>query len=342
MGLIRSRRRKGRGGFPQFGALVFFLFAAAGPGAAHTQNLGAEIQGIEKSLENPGLSDAGRRSALTRLARLWELLGDLEAAARLWGEAAAGPGGPDDLSLIRGAWCLAAMGEWDQARAAVTTVLLAGRPGPALFKARYLAALVEALGAGQYSALSALAENPSFADLKPALYYTLWKSQSPSVEGESWKTRLLSEFPRSPEGLIAAAEAAGSGKTGPGNIRAAPTPLWLLLPGRQSLSAPGDSPPAAAGPARPAPAAPASAETAPAAPAPGGSSLLQTGLFSNRENAQKQADQLRAAGFSPLVVRRQVKGAEYWAVGVSPGQNMSQLTGRLKNAGFESFPIQLE
>ena len=328
MGLIRALRVKRKGGPCFFGPLVFLLFFAVLPGSSgHAQNPGTEIQRIEKNLENPGLSPAERRSALIRLARLRELLGDLEAAARLWGEAAAGPGGPDDRSLIRGAWCLAALGEWDQAGAAVKTILLAGRPGPALLKARYLSAFIEALERGNFSALETLAEEPDNASLKPALYYTLWKTQSASGEGAGWKARLLSEFPRSPEGRIAASgETAPEG--GPGEISAAPTPMWLLLPGRESLSVPPD--------------APGISGAAPAAPASGESVLLQTGLFSSEGNAQKQAEQLRAAGFSPLIIRRTVKGVEYWAAGVSPGQTARQLSGRLKNAGFESFPVKLE
>jgi cell division protein FtsN len=69
--------------------------------------------------------------------------------------------------------------------------------------------------------------------------------------------------------------------------------------------------------------------------------MLQTGLFGNEANAQKQAEQLKTAGFSPHIARRSVNAAEYWAVGVSPGQNMSQTISRLKDAGFESFPVSL-
>jgi hypothetical protein len=378
------------------GALAFAVFGVflGGP-PVQGQNLGAEIQGLEKNLKDPGLSGAERRNTLMRLAGLRELSGDFEAAAGNWREAAAGPGGPDDLSLIREARCLAAMGEWDRAGKAVQTVLLARRPGPALLKARYTAALIEALGAGEFSALETLAGDPDFAGLRPAVYYTLWKAQSPS--GESWKTRLLAEFPRSPEGRIAASEGAAAGKGG--NVNAAPAPMWLLLPGRESpdLTAPGPAaapavpatapgpaadPGTAAAPAVPATAAgaaaaipgtaatPAVPATAPgpaaapgtaaapavpataagttaaaavptaAVPAAGGSVLLQTGLFGSQGNAEKQAEQLRAAGFSPLIVRRRVRDAEYWAVGLSPdpGKNLG---GQLKNAGFESFPVNL-
>jgi hypothetical protein len=297
---------------------------------------------IETALARPGLSGAERREALTRLARLQELSGDIEAAARNWGAAAsAEPDRPDDLSLLRGAWCLAAMGEWDRAGAAVRTVLLAGRPGPALLKARYLGALIEALGAADFSVLRTLAGSPDFEALRPAIYYALWKAQGPA--GEAWKNRLLTEFPRSPEGRIAAGGGASGDQSsggGAGGVSAAPTPLWLLFPGPGALApaAPASAAPAAA-PRTPAsgPAA-ASASAAPAAPAVSGV-LLQTGLFGSEENADRQADRLRTAGFSPRIVRRRVNGQEYWAVGVPSGENTNQMILRLKDLGFESFPV---
>jgi hypothetical protein len=51
------------------------------------------------------------------------------------------------------------------------------------------------------------------------------------------------------------------------------------------------------------------------------------------------AERLKAAGFTPLVSRRTVNGAEYWAVSVSAGSDMTAAIMRLKNAGFESFPV---
>jgi hypothetical protein len=313
--------------------LAFFWVVLAGLPAAG-QSLGAEIQGIEKTLEGPGLSITGRREALTRLAWLRELSGDMESAARHWGEAAAAePGKPDDVSLIRGAWCLAAMGEWDRAEAAVKTVLLAGRPGPALLKARYLGALIEALGSARFSALESLALSPGFDALRPPAYYALWKLSGPA--GASWKARLLAEFPRSPEARIAASD-------GSGGISAAPAPIWLLFPGREAVVLSAQPGPAAPVPAASTPAtnpAASPAQPGPAANPVTGAALLQTGLFSNEENARRQAERLRAAGFSPLVTRRTVKGLEYWAAGVPPGQDQSRMMLRLKDAGFESFPV---
>jgi cell division protein FtsN len=68
-------------------------------------------------------------------------------------------------------------------------------------------------------------------------------------------------------------------------------------------------------------------------------SVLQTGLFSRPENAQAQAETLKKAGFTSEIFSRQVNGASYWAVGVPYGSDMSSMIKNLKDAGFESFPI---
>jgi hypothetical protein len=67
--------------------------------------------------------------------------------------------------------------------------------------------------------------------------------------------------------------------------------------------------------------------------------VLQIGLFSREENTQAMAEKLKNAGFAAIVNRRRVNGTEYWAVGVPPGENINATILRLKDAGFESFPV---
>jgi hypothetical protein len=296
--------------------------------------VGAEIQNLERTLAGPGVTGAERRGALIRLARLRQLSGDIEAAAKNWLEAAAAaPDQPDDSALVAGVYCLAAMGEWDQAAAALRPLLQSGRQGPALLQGRYLDACVTAWNAADASALLALAADPEFAALRPSVYYTLWKTLAAnpglSAAGGSdngaaaaaWKERLLAEFPQSPEGRIAAAEAADAAST----VSVAPSPLWLLLPGRGGFDIT-------------APVAPA-----PAAAVPGGASagkVLQTGLYNHEANARAQAVQLTKAGFSPAISRKTVNGKEYWAVTVPPGADINRTIKELKDAGFNSFPVE--
>jgi hypothetical protein len=320
---------------PFSGALFFCAVFALLPGFVQAQSsgavsqsvlTGAEIQSIEKNLGKTGLSGVERRGLLIRLAQIQELTGNIEAAAQNWAAAAAAePGKRDDLSLIKGALCLAAMGEWDRAGAAAKTVLLTGQAGPALLLARYLGAQVEAFGSGDLAALTALADNPDFVSLRPAIYYTLWNINGAAPErAEGWKNRLITEFPQSPEGRIAA----GAG----GAVEALPAPLWVFFPGRGGVALEAAAPSGTSVSAAP------SAPAAPASPAPG-RGVLQTGLFGTEANARKQAERLRAAGFTPAVTKRLVNGTEYWTVNVPPGQNMSQTILKLKDAGFESFPV---
>jgi hypothetical protein len=110
--------------------------------------------------------------------------------------------------------------------------------------------------------------------------------------------------------------------------------MWLLLPGREGIVLSG--PVAAAGSAKPAAAA---SRSSPVSPGKTGSIILQTGLFSREENTDAMAGRLREAGFTPFITRRIVNGKEYWAVGVSSGENMHDTTLALKDAGFESFPV---
>jgi tetratricopeptide (TPR) repeat protein len=279
------------------------------------KNLGTEIQNLEKSLGNRELPAAERQKSLARLARLYELSGTIEKAADAWSRAAAAdPGKRNDAFLLNGAACLAALGEWDSAGAAVQAVLRAG--GPDLYRARLLGAQIEAFGSRDTGALISLLNDPGFEDRKSVIYYTLWKITG----NESWKTRLGAEYPQSPEGRIASG-------AGPGNISAAPGAMWILFPGRESITLENVSPAPPAG----APVPPRQDQDA--------VRVLQTGLFGSEANARNQAERLRAAGFSPFIAKRSVSGNEYWAVQVPAGGDLNAAILRLKNSGFESFPV---
>jgi hypothetical protein len=298
-------------------AILMFpsLYGQSGGG----RNLGTELQNLEKNLEKQGISGAERQKALVQLARLHELSGNIEGAATAWTNAASAEQGKrNDTFFLNGASCLAALGEWEKAGAAVKTVLLSGGTGPDMLMARFLGAQIDAFHSADTSTLASLLNDPGFENRKAAIYYTLWQ-----ITGNgSWKTRLTAEYPQSPEARIAAA--------GTQTISAAPTALWLLFPGRDSikLETAVQAPASSAAPAA-TPSTAVSANTA----------ILQTGLFSREENARAQAERLRSAGFSPSLNRRSVNGNEYWVVQVSAGQDMNNTILRLKDAGFESFPV---
>ena len=98
--------------------LAFFLMVICAfepafaqlPAPSQSVSLEAEIQNIERTIAGQGLSPALRHESLVRLARLRQLSGDIEGAARNWLEAAAAiPGRIDDDALLACAYCLAAM-----------------------------------------------------------------------------------------------------------------------------------------------------------------------------------------------------------------------------------------
>ncbi|MDR0587201.1 MAG: hypothetical protein LBG26_08185, partial [Treponema sp.] len=216
MGLIRKKRRPDR--FQK----VFFpvlLFAASSLyGQVSSVLFSTELQSIEKKLASP-LSPVEKNRALRDMARLMELSGNIEAAARTWNEAARALASDYD-ALARSAACLAAIGEFDAALGVLKTVLQASASGllPAAepgLRVRYLAAQIEAFRSGEPSALSSLLRDAAFSVYKPAIYYGIWKISGDAAS----RNRLLSEFPQSPEALAL--------KDG-SDVAAAPTALWLL------------------------------------------------------------------------------------------------------------------
>ena len=362
MGLIKILRRQA--GFPRrillFCAFLFFFDCFSGFAQEAGTPLASEIRAIESVVNapepgNPPESGAGaRHEALIRLARLRQLLGDMEAAAASWIDAAAaGQGSRRESALVSGAFCMAAMGEWERAAALIAPVLRENRQGPALRRARYLEACARAWTGGGASGLIALAQTPEYTDLHSSIYYPLWRLGGLGPElpdagsAAAWRARLLEEFPHSPEGRIATSESAGQPQANAPAVGAKASLHWLLIPG---FEAPVEMPRPIAQAAPPAPAAP-SAQAVPVAPPPQSSSpaqsaspaqtgrVLQTGLFGVESNAVNQKEKLIKAGFSAAIICRTVNGTEYWAVTVPGGSNMNRTIEDLKKAGFDSFPL---
>jgi cell division septation protein DedD len=356
MGLIRKKTL--------FFAAVLLVFS----GLAYAQNvgqLGTEIQSLEQRLST-GISSVERHDVLVRLAQLRQLSGNIATAAANWLEAAAiNPN--NDVALITGAYCLMAIGEWEKATLALRPFLVSGKRGPMMLQAWYLDACLRAWspssngnatansttsgGAiyGDASALAALAANPDFTHLRPLIYYTLWRTinGNPDIRGagnaEQWKSRLLAEFPKSPEARVVNSENAEA----PFAISAVQSPLWLFLPGiagsvfteplipvetiRRPITPPVVQPvtPPVVQPATPPVVSPAVT-----------TGVLQTGLFSREANANAHSEALRKAGFSATISRKQVNGVDHFAVTVPAGPDSKKTTQDLKNAGFDSFPIR--
>jgi len=326
----------------------FFL-----PGLLSAQtgvSLVSEIQNMERTAGRQDISAAERHDALVRLARLRQLSGDIEGAAKNWLDAAAAiPGQVDDDALLACAYCLAAMGEWDRARTALEPLL------PKSPRARFLNISINAINTGNVSMLEAIADNPEYSQLKSEIYFLLWNISGGS-SAERWRQRLVNEFPLSPEGQLASG-------VNSSEVIVRPSPFWLFLGGLDSLllqealvrtnsvSAQAAAPVQTAPPAQTAAPSQTTApvqtavpsQTAPAqtiAPAQTGVARLQTGLFSREVNANTQAASLRQAGFSPSIEKRIVNNSDMWAVTVPAGSDTNRTIANLRSAGFESFPIR--
>jgi hypothetical protein len=293
-------------------------------------SLETEIQNIERSAARQGASPVERHAALVRLAGLRQLAGDIEGAARNWLEAAAAiPGFVDDEALLACAYCLAAMGEWDRAAAALAPLLSKN------VRARFLDIGIKAIKTGETSALAAIAANPEYSEIKQEILFLLWKisQRAENRNGERWRQQLVSEFPHTPEGRIAAGQSASS-------VIVNPSPFWLFISGLDSLSVLASEPRnnAAAPAARPTPvvqAPTAQSAVQPSAAQPA-AAKLQTGVFSREANARAQMTALTQAGFSPSIEQR----GERWAVTVPAGQDVNRTINSLRAAGFESFLIR--
>ena len=289
-----------------FAVCVFFLFTLSPLfSQAYTVSLVAEISRLEtlasgSSGNSPAPSIRERHDAFLALARLHRLSGNSQAALSAY-EGALALLPHDGRALLEQGRFLVSIGEYERADAAITALLGRVREGELFLQGRYLYAQLQAFHSGNTRYLSALAGDSDFAEFRSGIYYTLWRLTGLA----SYRNRLTAEFPQSPEAKIAA-----------GSVAFAATPLWLLFPGRNSIVL-----------------EPSTRLTPPPEP-PG--RFLQAGLFGREANAQLFANQLRTAGFEPQVVRRD---ADRWAVGVNGGSNENAMIRRLRDAGFEAFPV---
>jgi len=307
--------------------------------------LETEIKKIEILASKQGISAVERHDALVSLARLRQLSGDIEGAAKNWFSAAGAiPDKLDEDALLSCAYCLSAMGEWDRAITALEPLLLKSQ------RARFLYATVKAIKTDDLSELVSLADNPDYSQTKVEILFVLWKL----TNGESstqWRQRLVNEFPQTPEGRLA---------TGNSSAIVKPSPFWLLASGLDSLPilasekqsgtvvAKATNVQTTATQATPVAQTTTVKSSTPVAQASQSSSpqtavstvKLQTGIYSRQDNAQAQVAKLKQAGFTSAIEQRIVNGKEMWVVTVSANTDQGSAINELRSAGFESFPVK--
>ena len=311
---------------------VFFIFSSF-PLLAQNQppavSLSSEISRLETLAQGTqaAVPAQARHNAFMELARLHRLSGNHLAALRAYEGARALV--PDDgQTLLEYSRFLISIGEYQRAAVAINALLSRERERELAIQGRYLGAQLNAFHSGDTRLLTALASDPEFAQHHSALFYTLWR-----LTGlDRYRTHLAAAFPQSAEAGIAA-----------GRISFAATPLWVLFPGRDSIVlAPASPPmPASAGAVAVPPVSPppTPAPAASATPAAASGRFLQAGLFTQEANARAFADQISRAGFQPQITLRQVSGRNHWAVGVNGGSDTNAMIRRLRDAGFEAFPL---
>jgi len=285
------------------------------------------------------VAGAAKKRAWSALAALHELSGHPESAALAWSEAAfAEPARRDDMALMESARCLTAVGETERALADVRTVLLTGRDPLALRKARLWAGYIAAFSGASDAAslLATFAADPDYESERPSILFV--RNRVLGTVDDA--TRLLAEYSGTPEARILLA---ASGR----RVDLALTPQWILAdarpvpkpetrvadlagaePAASKTPSPADTPPGLAKP--PAPLS-TSADPSPKA--------LQVGLFKSEVNARNLVSRLEARKFASTVSKRTVGEASYWVVTVDPGSSVRDMTMKLKDAGFESFPL---
>jgi cell division septation protein DedD len=282
------------------------------------------------------------------------LLGRYQEAASRYEEASfAAAGGRDNGLLLRAARARLASGDAERATDLASLVLLASTGDAELSaRARLVGAWAlaargraeEARGMAEAIAGSASTGSPAPTDLRREARFLCWVvAEAPAGhQSKSAAAALLAnEFPGSVEALVAS-----------GAIAAPPMPHWYL----GSLSFAGSSgagrnppiavPPPSEGGGSAAPPQTGAAATAAAPETAGGKAArFQVGYYSKEENARTMNDRLRAQGFAasiearPSVREKPGDDGRRWAVVIDGGKDPEGTQARLKDAGYESYPI---
>jgi hypothetical protein len=277
------------------------LLTAVCVGSLQAAPVQTEIADLQKRLAVTGISDADQYLVSMQLGQLLQLSGDHEEAARTY-LAAASTGAGVSGALKEHARCRAAgcfIALGEMDRAYSAVQPITG----ANIQAAYLKAQIEAFSTGSTGGLVALLSDASSEPYRPTIYYLIAEVSGTA----SYRNRLINEYPYSPEASLLKTAA----------IHRAQTAFWFLHPGWNGITV---------------------KQSTAQEPVP--TRLLQTGLYATEENARAMLRRLADAGFEfTTIVKRETNGKTYWAVCVLPSTNINTTIARLKEKGFESFPV---
>jgi hypothetical protein len=283
------------------GSPVFAQQAVAG--AKSLESLLTELQ---TKLTGQALPAKEKYDTLAMLARARRLGGDLENAAKAWNEAALAAEGANaslqsNAALLEAARCKIAMGEFAGAKADIGRVLQASG----------------IVGANDTNGTPNELQRDA---VNLASMILLFENGTNPLRDNLTQFSASNALP---------------------SLEALPSPYWLLFPGRANVSLQNDdSLQNAVAQNALAQQAPASASgTVPVSSTVQPGQILQTGLFTAPSNAQSQADKLKTKGFTPSITERTLSGKTYYAVTVAADTDTNTAIMKLKDAGFEAFPV---
>lgn len=179
--------------------------------------------------------------------------------------------------------------------------------------------------------LSSYADMNSMNSVRPAILLTLWYLTDDAEYGKT----LQRDFPDSPEAAVTQ-----------GKADLMPAPFWYFVPRSADVFSTSET--GATATTATAPAATTITTTAPATTASATSSVAsknsqgvkqQVGLFRDKANADSLVARLKNKGFSAdITSEKRASGTTYFIVTVAEDEEMS-VGMKLKDAGFECYPI---
>ncbi|TCW62555.1 hypothetical protein C5O22_00415 [Treponema sp. J25] len=281
------------------------------------QSLANRILELQRQSKEGSLSQ--RQDALLELARLYFLAGKLEEAALLYEETAALNGPGRDGALFEAARSHLLMGETQKSRALLLKISTTA--GGLWNKAQLLLFLGVTFESGvvEKASLEKLLGDPKLSEYVPFLYWWSW-----FITGEEAYQRLLVQ--QYPASLFCTLADLPPSKGAP--VTLLPRALWLLgssaaFASQNTLGVPIEL-------------------TSSQGEIPS-RSYVQVGLFSREANARELQNKLQGRGFpTATIILRTIQNVPYWSVVIPAAQeDVSAVVLKLKDAGYEAFPVQL-
>jgi len=282
------------------------------------QSLTQELELYQKQVQDSTVRGIKKKEAWLSLAQLQALSGDYGSAAVSFTEAAFSvSGNRDDGALLKAALCYLYAGDFEHAQSHSKTLLLTSRDSQVIANTQLLGLLIDAFRGENLAVenLEQMIQDPTRSDQKPILLYVLYVLTGK----EEYADTLKNDYSTSLETAMLNGT----------SVTFKYTPLWLFglydVKSHSIIAAPSiprDSD-----------------QKLPEVSSQPEVILLQVGLFSQQSNAKQMIDSLQKKGFKAELGKRTVHNTQYWIVTVPGGTNYNNTIMKLKDSGFEAFPL---